>query len=250
MTNPVVDCLLAHRSIRKYKPAPIEPEVVDLLLRTGIRAPTAANLQHYALVVVDDAEKRAALGQAHAPLVIIALVDEYRIKRWLQVQQTPPVCNTAANHLFIGFWDAILALHNIVVAAESLGLGTCYIGGILSVDIQTILQAPAHTFPAGMVCLGYPDEAPGLTSRLPLEAVVHRNTYRLPADDEIRAFYHERDGAWDSLAPERKAALEEQGIHSIAQGAASQRYTQKAAAERSRGILANLKKSGFMLDTG
>lgn len=97
-----------------------------MILKAGIRAATAGNLQLYALVVFDEDEQKEALGLTHAPLVIVAMVDLYRLKRWFELSDTAPVYNNRSNSLFIGFWDAIIALHNIVVTAESVGLGTCY----------------------------------------------------------------------------------------------------------------------------
>ncbi len=247
MTNAVIDSLMAHRSIRKFKPQPVEPEVLDAILQAGIRAPTASNLQQYALVVVDDLEKRKALGVAHAPVAIIALADQYRVKRWCEVNDSPPVCNTTAHHLFIAFCDAMIVLHNVVVAAESLGLGACYIGRIQEADIQTILDAPEYAFPAGMVCLGYPDESPPLKTRLPLEAVVHRNAYHRPTDAEIREFYRERDAEWETMSAERKAQLAAQNVHNIAQAVAVRNYAQDVVAGRAEGILRNLKRAKFAL---
>jgi nitroreductase len=248
--NEVVESLMNHRSVRKYQAKPVEPEVLDLILNAGIRAATAGNLQQYALIVVDEENQKEALGLAHAPLVIVAMVDLYRLKRWFDISDTAPICNNRANNLFIGFWDAIIALHNIVIAAESLGLGTCYMGGILSVDIQEIFDAPEYIFPAGMVSMGYPEELPDLSIRLPLEAVLHRNTYQIPSDDDIRGWYQEREGVWETVSDKLKDRLSQQGIYSIPQAIAVQKYSAAVAEEQSKGLLDNLRKSRFILREG
>ena len=250
MTNAVIECLMNHRSVRRFKPKPIEPEKLDLILKAGIRAPTAGNLQHYSLIVVDDVEKKRALWGSpavEAPTIIIAVVDQYRMKRWVEVSDAPFYFDQVVN-LFIGFWDAIVALHNIVVAAESLGLGTCYMGTVLSVDIQRALGTPAYVFPAGMVWLGYPDESPELRSRLPLEAVVHRNGYHVPTDDEIRAFYHEKNQEWwEGLSEESKRTFRERGITNKAQERTIGHYTEQFIRGESKSILENIEKAKFKL---
>jgi nitroreductase len=260
MENPVIKSLMAHRSIRKFRAERIAPELLDLILRAGVRAATAGNLQLYSLVVVDDHERQRALQremvaegvfkgeiQLDVPLGIIALVDQHRVGRWFAVSNCAPVCNNRALNLFQGLWDATIVLQNIVVAAESLGLGTCYVGGIQSVNIQKLCNTPEHVFPAGMVCIGYPDESPGLRARLPLEAVVHRNTYRALTDDEIRAVYRERESVWETVKEERKESLRKENIHSIPQAVAAQRYSKQVVVARSRGIVENLDRAGFVL---
>ena len=84
MTNAVIDCLMNHRSIRQFKPTPLEPETLDLILKAGIRAATAGNLQGYSLIVIDDQEKKKALWDrpsTEATTMVAAVVDQYRMKR-------------------------------------------------------------------------------------------------------------------------------------------------------------------------
>jgi nitroreductase len=246
--NHVIDSLTAHRSIRKFKPDPVAPEVVAQILHAGIRGATSYNLQNYALLLVDNPEKKDALGVAHAPLAVIALVDQYRLQRWFAVNDAGPSCFNGAHNLFIAFWDTIIALQNIVVAAESLGLGTCYYGHILGVDVQTLFGTPEFVFPAGMVAIGYPDECPPLNTRLPLEVVVHRNKYQLPSDEDIRCWYAQCDAEWDTLSNEQKAHLAEQGIQNMAQKMAKEGCSEQFIAQRSADIVRNLRRARFVLE--
>lgn len=247
MTHPTIDCMLNHRSIRKWKNQAISDSDLDLILEAAIRAPSASNMQRYTLVVVQQPETIKALGWEGAPLAMVALVDEFRIRRWLETRQDYPVDPSSASHFMIGLWDAILTLHQAVVAAESLGIGTCYFGGIQGAAVHTILGAPQHTFPAGMAVFGYPDEAPALSSRLPREAVVHRERYQIPTEDDLIQWYQEREAKWQQTSPERRQKLAEQGIFSIPQAIAAQKYSRAAMLERDQGILDNLKRSGFKL---
>ena len=246
-TNPVIESLLNHRSIRKFKPDPIEPDVLETILHCGTRAATASNLQYYSFVVVDDPAKKKAIGFPDVPVAIFAMVDVYRIKRWLELNNTVPLKMSGANALFTGLWDSLIALQNVVVAAESIGLGTCYYGVGIRMDVRRHLGVPEYVFPAGLVCIGYPEEDPGLSSRLPLDAVVHKNGYRIPSEDDIRRWYAEREKVWDTVSEEKKAKLADQGIHSIPQAVAAQKFSEQAMKDRSVGIIENLKRAGFVL---
>ncbi len=270
MTNPTIDCLLDHRSIRKYRPKPVEQKTIDLIVKAGTRAATGGNLQLYSFVVIDDPAKKEQLDRlypqmefkyADIPLIIIALADLYRTKRWFQTAGVAAnkIENNRIYNLMMANWDALIALQNMVVAAESLGLGTCYVGNVLMMDIGELLGAPEHVFPAGLVCMGYPDSDPELSSRLPLDAVVHKNEYHLPSDSDIRKFYQEREEVWDRLPDELKERLNAKGVHSIPQGIAARKFSAtdyfisdekgyiRSVTKASRTIASNLKKAGFNL---
>lgn len=249
MSNAVLDCLMNHRSIRRFRRQPLEAATLEAIQQAAVRAPTAGNLQQYSLIVVDDVEKKRAVWDSpmvDVPTMIVAVVDQYRMKRWCELNGAPFYFDQAIS-LFIGYWDALAALHNLVVAAEGQGLGTVYIGMVLSANLHQALGTPEYVFPAGMVLVGYPDEAPELRPRLPLEAVVHRNGYHVPTDDEIKALYREKDAEWDKLPAERRAALEARGIHNIAQHRTLGHYTREFIGEESKGVIENLKRAGFKL---
>ena len=247
--NEVIDCLLKHRSIRKFQDKPIEKDVLDTILQAGTRAATAGNLQHYSLIVVDDRVKKRQFwdeDMLDAPTLIIAAVDEYRLKRWFELNGAPFYFNQLAN-LMIGYWDAVIALQNVVVAAESLGLGTVYLGEIISKDMASILGTPPYVFPAGCVLVGYPDENPELRPRLPMEAVVHYNGYHLPTDDEIRTWFTQKDARWQALSEETRQKFEAQGITTWAQRTTLGHYTDEFLSGESEGVLRNLLAAKFKL---
>jgi hypothetical protein len=83
--------------------------------------------------------------------------------------------------------------------------------------------------------------------RLPLEAIVHRNTYQYPSDEQIKGFYREREGVWDTVSDEHRQRLAAKDIHSIPQALAVQRFSDAVTARRSKGIIDNLDRSGFRL---
>jgi len=248
MSNPVVDGLLNHRSIRRFKSDPVPPELLDQLLRAGTHAASAGNLQAYSLVVIDDPERLEKMT-FKAPLAIVALVDLYRLKRWFELNDAPFYFDQAVN-LFTAYWDAVIALQNIVVAAESFGLGTVYVGLVLSKNVQEWLGAPEYVFPAGLAFIGYPDESPELRPRLPLDAVVHWNSYHVPTDEEIRAHFHDKNKQWDDLPQAKREKLRKKGIENYAQFRTLGHYTPEFIRSESEKLVANLKRAGFKLEDG
>ncbi|RKX27209.1 MAG: hypothetical protein DRP45_01590 [Candidatus Zixiibacteriota bacterium] len=248
-----------HRSVRKYSERPVDPEILDVILKAGTRAATGGNLQLYTMLVLDDKNTLATLDKAlevpfiersNCPVAIIALADQYRVRRWLQAHTDREVCNHRPYNFFMAIWDALIALQNSVVAAESLGLGTCYLGSGVELDVQELFGAPEYVFPAGLVCLGYPEVSPKLSKRLPLDAVVCHNRYHIPTDDDINRWYEERDRVWNTVPESRKTELSKQGIAGIAQALSIQKFSPKIVEKRSRGILKSLKNSRFDLYTG
>jgi FMN reductase (NADPH) len=250
-TNPVLDCLMNHRSIRKFKSDPVPETTIETILRAGTRTATAGSIQPYAFIVIDEPELLKKISYIPAPLAIIAVVDQYRVKRYYELNDAP-FYNDQTVNLMISYWDATIALQNVVVAAESVGLGTVYIGMILSMNLQEILDVPDHVVPAGLIALGTPDEEPQLRPRLPLEAVVHRNGYQIPSDEDIASWYHEGDAAWmdrfeNEWSEEQRAKFIDRGVTNRAQNWTIGHYTEQFTRAQSKGITDNIRRAGFHL---
>ena len=249
--NPVIDCLMNHRSIRKFKSEAVSEDAIQTILEAGIRTPTAGGIQHYAFIVIDEPELLKKISYIPAPMAIVAVVDQYRVKRFYE-QYDAPFYNDQAVNLMISYWDATIALHNAVIAAESLGLGTVYIGMILSMNLQELLGVPKYVLPAGLVALGIPDEEPPLRPRLPLEAVVHRNGYQIPTDEDIESFYRKATASWqdrfdNEWSEERRAKMIERGVTNLAQNWTIGHYTEEFTHRESKGVRENIERSGFRL---
>ena len=182
MTNTI----LSHRSIRKYKSDAIEESVLARILEAGTRASTTGNMQVYSMIVTKDATLREKLWEAHfkqdmvkqAPVVVTFCADFNRFNKWcLQRKAIPGYDN------FLSFTtaaiDAILVAQNVAIAAEDHKLGICYLGTTtyMADKIIDILSLPKAVVPITTLVIGYPDESPDLTDRLPLDAVVHNETY-------------------------------------------------------------------------
>jgi len=251
-SNPVIDCLMNHRSIRRFTSDAIPEETIETILKAGVRAATAGGIQPYKLIVIDDPELQKKVSYVPGPLSIVSVVDQHRVKRYYELNDAP-FYNDQAINLMISFWDATIALHNVVIAAESLGLGGVYIGMILSQNIGELLGAPKYVVPAGLVTLGFPDEDPEIRPRLPLEALVCRNTYAMPSDDDIRSWYREGDEQWrerfeNEWDEDRRAAMTKRGVTNRAQQWTIGHYTEEFTRREASGVLRNIKQARFRLE--
>jgi len=256
--NETLSSLMNHKSIRRYKDRQIEPDILESLLKVGMRAPSSGNLQNFSLLVIDDKEKLTYLAEEtyapfvkKAPISIIALIDYYRFYRLCEIFDAPFHYDNA-DSVFIGCWDAIVALHNIQVAAESIGLGTCYVGLILQMDNKKIFNLPDYTFVVGMLTIGYPDHEPELRPRHKKEAIIHKNTYTEFTDDELKEYYENWLLNWDrffeKLTDDKKKHWnEELGVRNNVQYITKTVYTKERSEEYSKEMAYNLKKAKFKI---
>ena len=189
--NEVLRQLHERKSVRVYEDRPVEPEVKRAILEAAIQAPTAGNMALYTILDITDPEKKALLAKscddqpfiAKAPMVLIFCAD-YR--RWYDVfrEYVDDVRKPDMGDLFLAEADALIAAQNAVMAAHSLGLGSCYIGDITEnyEYHKKLLNLPKYVVPAAMLCFGYPtgqQQNRPKPPRHPVEALVHENGYDL-----------------------------------------------------------------------
>ncbi len=185
----VVALQLAHRSVRRYLPDTVDDEALATIVAAAQSAATSSNLQLWSVVAVRDDERRAALSalagdQAHitqAPMLLVWLVDLARAHAIADRHGAPTAGAGYLETAVVGFVDAALAAQNAVLAAESLGLGTVYIGALRNRpgEVAALLGLPKHVFAAFGLVVGHPDPAEGarVKPRLPQSAVLHHETY-------------------------------------------------------------------------
>jgi len=248
MTNSVIESLMDHRSLRRFKEQPVPEEVLETIIKAGTRAPSAGNLQNYSFIIIDDEEIKKKLEAmdgfnkiSKAPVIIVAVVDTYRIQRWFKINNSKDYSLNQSSTFFISLWDALIALHNVTIAAESMGLGGYYVGNIQEYEVKDILNLPPNTFPAAMYCLGYPEELSKLRERLPIEAVVHRNTYKIFTDEEINSIYLREDTIWKNSSQRSKDNYSKEEIYSAADFYARRKYSKDFSQIRSEKIDKNLQ---------
>ena len=186
MSTPTIELIYRHGSVRDYKPDPVPDALVEEIVAAGQRASTSSNLQPYSVVSTTDKEKikqiqEIAGGQRHitqAPVFLLWCADFSRLKRVCLHQGYQMSADYMENFL-VGAVDAAIASQNAALAAESLGLGLCYIGAIRNDPRRMIslFQLPELVFPVFGMTLGWPVKAPFIRPRLPLKAVLHKETY-------------------------------------------------------------------------
>jgi nitroreductase len=212
--NQVMQVLLNRRSVRAYEEREISEEAKAEILRATLRAPTAGNMMLYSIVEVSDQSAKDTLARtcdnqpfiARAPLVLLFLADYQRWWDYFGVSgvealvegKGEPLRKPEEGDLMIACCDALIAAQTAVIAAESLGIGSCYIGDILE-NYEThrvLFDLPPYALPVCLVCFGYPakqqQERP-LTPRFDAEFIVFENRYRRLSESEFTEMYRERE---------------------------------------------------------
>ncbi len=187
--NEVLTQLHQRKSVRVFEDRAVEPETKQAILEAAIQAPTAGNMALYTILDITDPEKKQKLSVscdhqpfiATAPMVLIFCAD-YR--RWYDVfcRHVEQVRRPDLGDMFLAQADALIAAQNAVVAAHSLGLGSCYIGDITEnfEYHRELLGLPQYVVPAAMLCLGYPTGqqlSRPKPPRHPVCDLVHENAY-------------------------------------------------------------------------
>ncbi|MDE5709326.1 MAG: nitroreductase family protein [Alistipes sp.] len=241
--------LFKHRSIRRFRSAPIPEEVLRECLEAASRASTCGNMQLYSLVVTRDKALREQLAPCHfnqpmvseAPCIVTVCADVHRFTLWCEQRGADPAYDNFAWFLNASV-DALLAAQNLCIQAEIHGLGVCFLGTTIytAADIVRILKLPKGVVPLTAVVLGYPDETPPLTDRLPLEAVVHYEKYTDYTAAEIDELWVEREES-----EQTRRLLEENGLENLAKIFTERRYVRRDNLAISESYFALLKEQGF-----
>lgn len=183
-----------HRTIRDYAPEKLPPDDLQRILQAGRRAPSDATGFMYTVIRVTDANKRAAIAAltgknphiVSASEFFVVCLDFHRMARLLERRGAPPAPLGAWAFLF-GVTDAILVAENLAVAAEALGYGTGFIGGVQrdALAIAKLLECPSGVFPVVGLTMGVVARNPEERKRLPLEVTFHENVYTDLRDDDL-----------------------------------------------------------------
>jgi nitroreductase len=224
------ELLRGHRSIRDYRPDPIDPKLIDEVCEEAILGSSSSgNLNSVSIVLTQDEERKKKLYELHfeqpmviqAPLVVTFCADWHRTRRWLAMRGARDNFNN-----FIGYhvaaFDAIIVAQNVCLGFQSRGLGICYMGTTLHsmTAIGDFLGLPETCVPVTTIVVGYPNENPAKRDRLPYQSLIHEETYHMPTDEDIEATYEHREvRGWQRYMsmPDIRQEIEEKGIKSLAQ---------------------------------
>lgn len=206
--NETIRTQLQHRSIREFEDRPVDRETLDTLFDVAMATASSLHMQSATIIHVTDRDLQRRLAVVsnqeyvgRAPVYLLFVADCHRNAQILAEQGSDPAGASSVRNLLQAITDASLMAQNLCVAAESLGLGVCFLGSIHN-DAEEIireLQLPPLTLPVVGMILGYPGQEPQLKPRMDKSFRVMENTYTEPASwsealapyDEIMTTYYD-----------------------------------------------------------
>ena len=217
--------LRSHRSIRKFTDEPIDDKLITEIIQCGQAAATSSNLQATTVVRVRNTETRREIARAAGNQEYVATAGAFLVfcadlnrPRLACEMQSGDFVAGMTEHFIIATVDVALFAQNCAIAAESAGLGICYIGAVRNDPevVSALLELPDQVYPVFGFCLGYPAQDPEVKPRLPVSVVLKEERYDdsgttsgiTEYDKQLRAYYHTRTGGnKDSCWTREMAAL-------------------------------------------
>ena len=211
LINQTIQKQVRHRTIREFKDEPIPKELLDQLLEVARRTATSTCMQSSSIIRITDKELKKEIADvctqeyvARAPELLIFIVDLRRNYQILKEKNGNLDNISGMDHFFASFTDACLMAQNVVNAAESLDLGTVYLGSILNdpVIMCGLLKLPKLTFPVLGLAIGYPNQEPQIKPKMEMKYRVFENSYEIfdnyleelkDYDEEMQTYYDLRD---------------------------------------------------------
>ncbi len=187
------ELVMNRKSIRKFKNDPISREIIEDAVTIAQKAPTSCSGQQYSFIWVKDSDKKKRLAEIcsklilKAPELMVPCVDVRRLERFVDMAGAK-LKEGPLTALIIGYTDAVLAAAYFMLALDSHGIGSCCLGSFQSKakQVADILELPPGVLPIFGIVFGYPDESPPTRPRIPVNLVLHENTYQEPTEQEIR----------------------------------------------------------------
>lgn len=187
--NQVIETLLQHRSVRRFTDTQLDREQIEAIVKSAQAASTSSFIQAYSIIGVTDQKKKDKLAEIAGNQAYVAAnghffvfcADLHRHKVIAEMEGTDLDDSIESTEKFmVALIDAALAAQNAAIAAESMGLGICYIGGIRNdlEAVKEVLKTPEHVIPLFGMAVGYPDQETDVKPRLPLEHVYMENEYQ------------------------------------------------------------------------
>ncbi len=243
-SNEMMRLLHKRASCRNFSEKKIEPEVLQELLEAGLHAPTGGNLQPYSIIQITKKEMKERVAElcegqqfiADAPVDLLFCIDLHRLERWAKFETAPFTATNSFRHFWISFQDTVICAQNICTAADSVGLGSVYIGSVLECfrELREIFHLPTGVFPVVLLCLGYPAKRPSSRKKLGTNVIVHEETYQEMEDQTLREAFNEKYGDREFNITEER--LEE--IKEVCRDVHGEEFTEKCVEE--------IKKRGYI----
>ena len=199
--------MMKRRSVRYFKNQKIPENIINELLDVANNAPSGGNIQPISIILVQDDDNKKNLAKTvgdqpwvrNAPLSMIFCIDFYKIKKWATISNVNFRGENSFSHFLIAYADIMCAAENVVILAESYGLGSVYVGSIQSaVDlVRDYFSIPKNVLPMMILSIGYPESIPKSMPKLNKNFVIHNEKYKILSEDEIKEAYDEKYGDFD-----------------------------------------------------
>lgn len=245
-----LETILGHKTIREYSNRPIPDDILNNILKAAVRASTTGNMQLYSIIINKNEEMKKKILPFHfnqkaiveAPVVLTFCADFNRFNKWCRFRDAEPAYDNMQSFMWAVI-DAIIATQNACIAAEYYGLGICYMGTVTynAHELIKLYKLPKGVVPVSCITIGYPLKDTELADRLPLNAVIHNETYKDYTKEDIDAIYFERENS--ELT---KKLLKENQLENLAKVFTEKRYTKKDNEHFSELFLKVIKEQGFL----
>jgi nitroreductase len=272
------DIIMKRRSVRSFKDQKVPQQVIEELIDAVNNAPSGGNIQPLSIIIIQSDESRKELAQfldgqpwvKNAPLSLIFCIDFYRVKKWASMSDTDFLGDNAFLQFLIAYADVMCAAQNAVILAESYGLGSIYVGSILTKinKIRKYFLIPKYVLPVISLSIGYPERTPENICKLDKNVVIHKEKYDSMNDDRINQAYNnkykefndnideflqkayveaiEYDKQLDTnMVKKLKERIEKFKIKNPAQFLFDLRYPAKAMVAMNKKLFRELKEAGF-----
>ena len=248
MEPTAIQTIMEHRSIRQFTQEPVSSTLLGEIVNCGLRASNTGNMQLYSVIATQQEPLRTKLCGLHfgqcatAPLWLTVCTDVNRYHHYCRVNG----CDEPYGNLlwFVSaLVDASLFAQNLCIAAESRGLGFCYLGTVNynTRQIAELLQCPKGVVPVIAIAMGHPAEEGRMSERLGCDAVLHNETYHVPTDEELLATHAVRDND-----PFNQEMVRQNGTRNYCEIFTTKRYPRAQNEAISADLLAFLRDSGMM----
>jgi nitroreductase len=199
--NETMKLLFERSSCRSFLDKTIPHEVLNAILEAGTHSASAGNLQPYSIIKIENLENRLKIAEmcgqsfiGKAPVLLLFCLDLHRNERWAKLEVAPFTAASSFRHFWVSFQDTIVCAQNICTAADSMGLGSVYIGTVIDypADIERLFKLPKGVFPVVLLCLGYPKMRPKPANKLGPDVVVHSECYSQMEDQQLLSAYSKK----------------------------------------------------------
>ena len=245
-----MELLNKHVTVRKFASKPVKDSLIRSIIYSGTRASTTGNMQLYSVVITKDSVQKDKLAPLHfnqpvtktAPVLLTFVADFNRFSKWCSTNKAKPGYTNFLS-FFTAAIDTLLVAQNVCIAAENNNMGICYLGTTTynAPEIIEVLNLPKLTFPVTTVAIGYPEEIPELTDRIPIEGIIHNEKYEDYSKEQINQLYAFKENLESS-----RQFIKENNKETLAQIFTDIRYKETDNKFFSEKMMKVLKTQGFL----